>query len=185
MLPLDVLTSAAVRTLPHAAYRVLVVIAAQYSGVHNGSLTVTRATLAEHGIRNPHMIGAALAELEARGLIVRTRPGSRIPPRSAMYALAWRPIDDPLEHDRHDARATLTPSHAYASWTPTTDTQHWTVTRRVPMYRMATSPSSAGIHAEAEISSAGIHADAPAPVAHGYSSQISARGRDRRRRSTA
>lgn len=189
LLPVDVLVSAAVRTLPHAAFRMLVILAAQYSGARNGSLSVTRQTLAQHGVRNPHIIGPALAELEARGLIVRTRPGTRIPPRSAMYAITWRNIDEPLSHDRHDALPTLSPSHAYARWAPATRGQHWTVQRRAPMYRRATSASSAGIHADAQISSAGIHAEASAPVAHGYPSHISVLGRStaagRRRRRAA
>src|SRR5690606_29953608 len=111
MLPDEVLRSDACRTLPHPAYRVLVMVAAQYYGQNNGSLTLTRRTAAEYGVGNPHTLDASFRELEARGLIQRTRPGSRLPPRAAMYAISWRPINDPKPNDPHDTRPTLKPSN--------------------------------------------------------------------------
>ena len=40
-IPLDVLESRAVKTLPHAAFRVMVLLAAQYTGYNNGALGIT------------------------------------------------------------------------------------------------------------------------------------------------
>jgi hypothetical protein len=177
MLPDDVLLSEACRTLPHPAHRVLVVLAAQYFGRNNGSLSLTRTTAAKYGMRNPHTLDASFRELEERGLILRTRPGSRLPPRSALYAITWRPINEPKEYDRHDAMPTLKPSNAYAKWKGTKQRQHWAAgRRRAPRYACATRPSSAGIHGGSKMSSAGIHKAPASPVAQGHGSDISGVG---------
>jgi hypothetical protein len=123
MLPVDVLTSPAVRTLPHIAHRVLVALAAQFFGRNNGSLTLTRRTAKSYGIGSPLTLAASLGELEARGLIFRTRPGSRIPPRSAMYAIAWKGVDEALVHDAHDATPNPIARHTYGAWVPSKNSQ--------------------------------------------------------------
>ena len=82
MLPDEVLTSDACRTLPHPPFRVLVALAAQYWGRHNGSLTITRSTASKYGIGDTHPLRDGLRELEARGLIICTRPGTRSAPTS-------------------------------------------------------------------------------------------------------
>lgn len=153
-LPVEVLTSPAVRTLPHAAHRVLVALAAQYGGTNNGSLTLTRRTAREYGICDPHVLHDALAELEARGLVIRTRPGTRLPPRAAMYALGWRRIDEPRWPDPHDATPTLRAPDAWRSWTPARDSPHWTASRRAPRWRVPTSAGGASPLAEPEMGGA-------------------------------
>jgi hypothetical protein len=186
MLPVDVLTSKAVRTLPHLAHRVLVALAAQFVGRNNGSLTLPRPTARAYGIGDSHGLAAALRELEDRGLVVRTRPGTRIPPRSAMYAVTWRGIDEPLSHDRHDAKPNPIPRHSYSAWTPSIDHPHWTAIRRAARWRVPTSPSGASPHEGLEISGASPHRGVPAPVAHLHHSHISGAGaalsRQRRRK---
>jgi hypothetical protein len=134
MLPTDMLVSMAWRTLPHAARTVLTVLAAQYTGHNNGSLTLTEKTARDYGVTDPHMLYSGLHELCARGLIVQTRPGTRIPPLSAMYALGWRQIDDPGDRDRHDARPTLIAPDEWRKWITNTSRSHWTIKRRAPRW---------------------------------------------------
>lgn len=181
MVPVDVLTSAAVRTLPNVAHRVLVALAAQYHGCNNGSLTLTRRTAREYGIGDTHALAAALRELEERGLVIRTRPGSRLPPRSAMYALTWRQVDDPLRHDPHDARPTLKPAHAYGAWQPSKSGLHWTTKRRATRWRVPTSASGASPLSRSEMSGASPLKTADLRVARAHSSHISGVGAAGRR----
>lgn len=110
-LPLTVLNQAAVKTLGHADFRILVLFAAQFTGYNNGSLGLTASQAAESGIRSDKTFYRALRELEARGLIERTFHASRVPPRPTMYALTWIAIDDTSY-----SRATRLPSHAYREW---------------------------------------------------------------------
>lgn len=175
MLPDEVLKSDACRTLPHPAHRILVALAAQYFGTNNGSLSLTRKTAAEYGIGNPYALGDGLRELEERGLIAKTRPGRRIPPRSSLFALAWRLINAPNKLDPHDARETMRPADGWRTWKAATRSQHW-ITKRSQRKRRDTRASSAGIHGDDEMSSAGIHDTASGPVAQGYRSDISGDG---------
>lgn len=169
--------SPAVRTLPHPAHRVLVALAAQYSGHGNGSLTLTRSTAALFGAGQTHTLAASLRELEARGLIIQTRFGTRVPPRAAMYALAWWRIDEPLSHDRHEARPTLTPPDTWRSWTTTKRRAHWTTARRAPRCRMCTSVGAACALDDTELSAAGAPEASVRSVPHVHDSHISGQGR--------
>ncbi len=175
-LPVEVLTSDATRTLMHIAFRVLVCLAAQYHGVHNGSLSMTRRTARMYGIGNTHTLGAALRELEARGLIRQTRPGSRVPPRSAFYALGWLRIDEPMRDDPHDAMPTLRAADAWLQWTASKQQPHWTVARRISMWRKATWESGARPHGKPKMSGARPPKIAVSSVAQGHCSYISGLG---------
>lgn len=177
MLPVKVLQSPACATLPHVAHRVLVALAAQYSGRANGSLSLTRRTAVTFGLGSPHTLGASLAELEARGLIVRTRLGTRIPPRSALFALGWLRVDEPRAHDPHELRPTLVAPDAWRRWIAGARGPHWTVTRRAARYSRCTSVSSASVLSDSRMSSAGVTTNRRRPVAQVYSSHISNRGR--------
>ncbi len=177
MLPDDVLRSDAGRTLPHPAHRVLVALAAQYAGHNNGSLSLTRKTAVKYGIGNPHTLAASLLELEARGLIEHTRPGTRLPPRSAFYAVTWRRIDAAHASDPHSATATVHAPGTWRSWKAAKSSQFWvTGNRRAARWRVDTRPGSAGIHSKPQMSSAGIHSGRPRPVARGSGSDISGVG---------
>lgn len=178
MLPVDVLVSAAGRTLPHVAHRVLVALAAQYTGRANGSLTMTQRTAREYGVRDPHALYWALDELEARGLIVRTRPGTRVPPKSAMYAVCWRQIDEPMAHDPHHARSTLSPSHAYSTWVPSQQAPYWSTQRlgRESRWRVPSTLNGASPHEEPLISGASPVKEPISPVARPACSDISGQG---------
>ena len=93
-LPVDVLDSRAVKTLGHAAFRVLALMAAQFQGFNNGALGVTAKQAAENGIRSDTTFYRALRALQAHNLIEATYPSSRKPPRPAMFALTWVALDD-------------------------------------------------------------------------------------------
>lgn len=113
MIPVAVLEHVSVRTLSHAAVRVLLLLAAAYNGRNNGAVGVTAEQAATHGVGSRNTLYTALRELEARGLIVQTYPASRVPPRPTMWALTWKAIDD-----TEWSRATTTPSNAYRTWRP-------------------------------------------------------------------
>jgi DeoR/GlpR family transcriptional regulator of sugar metabolism len=93
-LPRKAMDHPAVATLSHAQFRVLVLMAGQYNGKNNGALGLTAKQAAQQGIASERTFYRALQELEERGLIERTFPASRIPPRPTMYAITWREIDD-------------------------------------------------------------------------------------------
>jgi hypothetical protein len=111
-LPLTVLVSPAVVTLDHAPFRVLVLLAAQFTGYNNGQLALSKTQAAEQNITNKTLY-KALAELETRGLIEETYGASRVPPRPTMYALCWLAIDDTVY-----SKATRVPSHSYREYQP-------------------------------------------------------------------
>ena len=113
MLPNVVLEHVAVITLPHAAFRVLVLLAAQFNGHNNGAVGMTKNQAAACGIGSDKTLYQSLRELELRRLSLKTYPSSRVPPRPTMYALSWLPMDDTDYSD-----ATPKPSHAYRDWKP-------------------------------------------------------------------
>lgn len=110
MLPHDLLYSEACTTLSHAHFRALTALAATYMGENNGALTLTRPQARKHGIASNETIAAALKELERRGLVIRTDPGMRTPPRPARFAVTWKPLDKTEYTERGSA------SHAYRHW---------------------------------------------------------------------
>lgn len=113
MLPVDLVMHVSVTTLDHAAFRVLVVLATEYRGKNNGAVGITRAQAKAAGVGGKNTLYRALKNLIDRGLIEITSHASRVPPRPAMYSMAWLPVDD----TEHSIR-TRTPSHNYRSWTP-------------------------------------------------------------------
>ena len=110
MLPLAVLDKPAVLTLHHAHFRVLVLLAAQYTGSNNGALGLSKSQAATQGVTNKTLY-RALSALEERGLISQTYPASRVPPRPTMYAITWKKLDD-----TDYSRKTRTPTHEYTKW---------------------------------------------------------------------
>lgn len=92
-LPLKVLTNPGVQAMSHAEFRVLVMLTAEYNGHNNGALGVTKAQAATNGISN-RTLYRALRKLEETGVITKTYPASRTPPRPTMYGLTWWALDD-------------------------------------------------------------------------------------------
>jgi hypothetical protein len=113
MLPLALLQHIAVITLTHAAFRVLVLLAAVYNGKNNGAIGITADQAADAGIGSDKTLYRALRDLEQRKLIRQTYPASRIPPRPTMWALEWLPVDD-----TDYSTTTRTASHDYRAWEP-------------------------------------------------------------------
>jgi hypothetical protein len=113
MLPLALLQHIAVITLTHAAFRVLVLLAAAYNGKNNGAIGITAEQAIEVGIGCRNTYYRALRDLQDRRLIVPTYPASRVPPRPTMWTLSWQPVNE-----TNYSAATSTPSHAYRDWQP-------------------------------------------------------------------
>ena len=111
-IPKSVLLSEAAKTLRHAPFRILVLLAGEYQGRNNGAIGLTKKAAAEHGIAN-RTLYAGLKELEARGLIEQTYPASRVPPRPTMYALTWVKIDN-----TQWTSARRRPANTYRNWAP-------------------------------------------------------------------
>lgn len=120
MVPRSVATSEAFKTAPNVCVRILIALLMQPAHVRrNGSGFVARATAREFGIRSQGDLLDGLRELEARGLIVQTRPGARPPMRrAALWAVTWLPIADPDPKDPHEAAPESWASDAYKKWTP-------------------------------------------------------------------
>ena len=112
-LPCSVLDTEAVTSLSHAAFRILVLLAAQYHGGNNGALGLTRSQAAVNGIVSNNTLYRALAAIEERGLVEQTYTASRVPPRPTMYALTWMSVDDTTW-----STSKRLPTHAYREWTP-------------------------------------------------------------------
>ncbi|MEQ9002334.1 MAG: hypothetical protein RIE74_02095 [Pseudomonadales bacterium] len=98
-------------TLNHGEFRTLVGYCAAYAGRNNGSLGLTVGQAEHLGIPR-NTLRRAQRTLEQRGLIIRTKIGTRTPPKPNLYALSWLPIDA----GDHDAQPTKVPSHAYRNW---------------------------------------------------------------------
>ena len=115
-IPVEVLQSDATRTLSNASFRVLIAIAAQYRGRNNGDLAMTRSIAKTFGINRQENLVTALAELQERELIVKTRQGGKKPLGPTLYAVTWQRVDDlgaKIEHG-----PTMAPTNAWATWKP-------------------------------------------------------------------
>jgi hypothetical protein len=113
MLPVMVLETLAVTTLSHAAFRVLVLLTAQFNGFNNGAIGITAKQATGAGIGSDKTLYQSLRELELRQLVELSYPASRVPPRPTMWSLTWLPLND-----TQYSQSTRTPSHAYRDWKP-------------------------------------------------------------------
>jgi len=97
--------------LSGTALKVLLGLARQYRGANNGDLSASHTQAVKWGVGSKTSLAKALVELQRDGLIIRTREGFFINPggRCALYALAWRPIDD-CPGKSLEIASTLTPS---------------------------------------------------------------------------
>ena len=110
-LPHYLLHSDAMRDLPHSAFRVLVVLTMEFNGKNNGALGLTCDQAQTYGIRSKNTLYRGFEDLERRGLIEQTYPASRVPPRPAMYALTWLPVDETKY-----TKPTRTSTNAFQAW---------------------------------------------------------------------
>jgi hypothetical protein len=91
----------AIKTLPHAAFKILTILAVGARGSRfgdrkdrgrNGVQAITDTYARRFGIASRDTVYRALDELLKRELIVRTRKGSTNRLSFALYAVAWLPI---------------------------------------------------------------------------------------------
>lgn len=111
-LPRTVLATPAVTELTHAAFRVLVLLAAQFNGHNNGALGLSKEQAFNQNISN-RTLYRTLRALESHGLIERTYHSSRVPPRPTMFAITWVAVDD-TEWSKGSRVATRT----FSTWRP-------------------------------------------------------------------
>jgi hypothetical protein len=112
-IPLEVLEHPSCATLPHAAFKVLVMVAAGYSGHNNGTQACTESWMRRFGITGTDTVRRCLKELEKRGLIEITRPGMKMRKIPTLYAVTWRSVDS------RDSKLIDKPapaSHKYSKW---------------------------------------------------------------------
>ncbi len=113
-IPVEVLTSAACRTLRNYAKVVLFAVAAQYRGNNNGDLALTYSIARAFGITSKWQLTDGLALLAERGLIEKTRQGGKKPLGPCLYAVSWQPIND--LGTKIECGPTKSPSNAWANW---------------------------------------------------------------------
>jgi hypothetical protein len=128
MVPVEVLESEACRTLPGTVFKVMVVLAAQFHGSNNGSLTLPLSAARRFGVRSNDTLKRALQTLCERGLIELTHQGGLPPYGCSKYALAWRDINNP----RGSLVALRPCSQGWIIWKEPEDSQ-----RRKPPVRVA------------------------------------------------
>lgn len=112
-IPLELLKEPAVTTLPHAAFRMLVILAAGYSGGNNGTLAATDKWVKQFGMVSKDTTYSALHELIERGLIEVTRPGMKYRRLPTLYAITWQSINN---RNGKVLGVFSAPSHRYRHW---------------------------------------------------------------------
>lgn len=112
-LPHELMKHAAVTTLPHAAFRVLAVFAAGYTGDNNGALCATDRWMKQFGINSRDTTYSSIHMLVDRGLIEMTRPGIKQRKVATLYAITWQAVNyrDGVLLGRFSPA-----SHAYKQW---------------------------------------------------------------------
>lgn len=107
--------SVAWQTLPHAMKAILQVLVVGQVEARNGTLACTDSYAARYGFKSRETVQRALAELERRGFIVRTRQGMKMKKMPTLWAVTWWPIYNdngwPLDKPRP-------PTYAYRYWRP-------------------------------------------------------------------
>jgi hypothetical protein len=119
LIPREVLESEAYRAVPDWCVRVLVALAAQYYSGRGGSLALPVSDAQRLGVRQPWRVYAGLRILEAANLITCTRRGHLASaPLANLFALTWRPVDEPATGVTYDAGISVSPmaTHAWARW---------------------------------------------------------------------
>jgi hypothetical protein len=123
-IPVEVLEHVSCATLPHAAFKVLVMVAAGYNGHNNGTQACTESWMRKFGITGTDTARRSLKLLVERGLIEITRPGMKMRKIPTLYAVTWRCVDN---RDGWPIEKPAPPSHKYAKWD---GGYEWNVERR-------------------------------------------------------
>lgn len=115
-IPLDALRSEAFRWLPNFAVRVLVAMAAQFSGYNNGGLELTANDARAYGINEDELFAGIrlliVAGFVRRTVLARRRSGKGSPAR---YAITWRTLGS---FPRFDIVPTVAPSRDWLRFVP-------------------------------------------------------------------
>lgn len=95
-IPDNVLRSAECHGVNGEAIRLLTALAAQYNGHNNGNLAAAMSIMRPYGFTRADTVFRSVHALLNAGLIIRTREGifSSVKPKPALYALAWKRIDE-------------------------------------------------------------------------------------------
>ncbi|HTE40040.1 MAG TPA: helix-turn-helix domain-containing protein [Steroidobacteraceae bacterium] len=89
---MSVLESEACKSLDHAAFKILVILAAHYRGRNNGTQAITGTFAHRFGFKGRNTVYRSLRALVERGLLIQTRDGWRQKDHFALYAIGWEDI---------------------------------------------------------------------------------------------
>lgn len=118
LLPEDVLLSAALAKAGHATLRVLVALVCGQARERNGLMMCSESYAERFGLAKS-TVSLALAELETRKLIVRTRRVKKFSKHATLWAVTWWPI---YFRDGQPLRYPEPASHDYLKWSHITPT---------------------------------------------------------------
>ncbi len=138
LLPVEVLESEAWSSLPGNVAKVCIALAAQYSGINNGRLSLPLSVAKTLGVRSKSILNGALHVLEERGLIEITRQGGLPPLGCSWYALGWRAID---ADDSRGMVAKPAPNR-WAQWKQSGPTTRRTLPARPSVHDASSSPAA-------------------------------------------
>jgi hypothetical protein len=113
-IPDSVMRSDAVKTLNHAAFKVLAILALQYRASNNGTLALTEAYARDFGLSGRDTLYRSLRELKDRGLIVQTREGFKSKTMFTLWALGWEAI---THRDGKPLDVPEPKNHRWQAWT--------------------------------------------------------------------
>ncbi len=114
-IPESVLRSAAVCSLPHAAFKILAVLLLGRSKERNGTACCSCSYAEQFGIVSRDTVRRSLEELQERGLIVITRRVSPFKKHPTLYGVTWWPI---YFRDGEPLASPEPATHAYLNWRP-------------------------------------------------------------------
>lgn len=112
-IPESAMLSDALRTAPHAAFKILAILLMGKAKERNGTLMCTDGYAEKFGISSRETVQRSLQALQERGLTVRTRQGMKLRKVPTLWAVTWWPIfyrnGQPLDRPED-------PTHAYLKW---------------------------------------------------------------------
>jgi hypothetical protein len=115
-IPWDVMTSAALATAPHAAFRILAILVVGKPKERNGTMMCSESHAVKFGINSHDTLQRSLKLLEERGLIVITRKVQKLRRFAALYGVTWWPI---YNRNGQPVSPAEPATHAYLKWTIT------------------------------------------------------------------
>lgn len=105
--------SDAIKTLPHAAFKVLAILLVGNPEERNGTFAATDHYCRQFGLTSKETRHRCLQMLEQRGLFVCTRRGFKMRRVPTLYAVTWWPIHN---WDGQPLKPPREATHAYLKW---------------------------------------------------------------------